>query len=121
MMFRVVDLCGLLAAATDELVTRVEPHSGGLCGARLRLCWADQDAIIGVTESAIQVECGSPASSVSSGETLELTSEQLVELIFGRGASLISDAARELDHRSRRLLEVCFPGENLVFWETDGF
>lgn len=121
MMLRIVDLCSLLAAASEELVGRVEPHSHELLGGTLRICWSDQDAIMRVTESALQVECGSPASATAPAESLELTSAQLVELIFGRGASVLSDATRDLDERARRLLEVCFPGEHFVFWETDSF
>ncbi|MGD8238456.1 MAG: GNAT family N-acetyltransferase [Armatimonadota bacterium] len=112
-MFRVIDLCGLLRAALPELSCRAAPVAEQADGARLRLTWEAQTAVLALDDGELTVT----DSSENARAELDLSSEEIVRLIFGEGAPVLPTMPRQ----AHLLLQALFPGEDLVVWDTDSF
>ena len=113
LMFRIIDLPGLLRAALPELSWRVQGMAEAADGARLRLTWEQQSAVVALAGGKLTVTGGSEDPAAE----LKLSSGELVQLIFGEGAPVI----RTLPKKEYLLLQALFPGEQLVVWDTDSF
>lgn len=114
-MLRVIDLVALLKAAETWL--RERPHRGRSMpgSAVVNLRWDQQVAGLRYENRLLSV-----GPEITGRPVLEMTSAELVQLLFGDGLRGVPKA-RRLPQRERRLLEVVFPGEHFVFWETDAF
>ncbi len=133
LMFRIIDLAGLLQAAVPELSKRAAKAPRGAAGARLRLSWQTQSApgrdasgrpagtvrgaVLALDEGKLKVRGGSE----DAGGQLDLDSAEMVQLIFGRGTAAVQDHLTTVPERERALVEALFPGERLVVWGTDSF
>jgi len=115
LMLRVVDLPGLLKAV--EPCLRERPHRGRSMpgAAAVNLRWQDQSVGLRYDNFLLSV-----VPAMSGRPTLEMNSAELGQLLFGDGLRGVPPA-RRLPPRERRLLEVVFPAEHFVFWETDEF
>jgi predicted N-acetyltransferase YhbS len=115
LMFRIIDLRGLLEAIEPVLRERAHRARELPEGAAINLIW---DRLAASLRYDIElVTIGGP---LPGRPTLELSSADLVQLIFGVGGRQLAPV-RQLPYKERRLLEVMFPGEHFVFWETDAF
>lgn len=114
-MVRVVDLQGLLKAA--ELWLRERPHRARSMppAAAVNLRWEEQVAGLRYDNRLLSV-----VPQMTGRAELDMTADEVVQLLFGDGLRAIPKA-RRLPQRERRLLEAVFPGEHFVFWETDWF
>ena len=117
LMFRIIDLPGLLRAALPELSERSAKAAQKAAGARLRLSWEAEAALLALEMGELNVSEGTEEAAAQ----LELNSAELVQLIFGRGAAAVQEHLAALPDKERALAEALFPGEQLVVWGTDSF
>ncbi len=117
LMFRIVDLQGLLNAALPELSSRVAAVPESAHDARLRLAWDAQSAVLALNDGELAVTDGSEEAAAD----LKLNSAEIIQLIFGEGATAVQEHLSAAPDREQSLARALFPGERIVVWDTDSF
>ncbi len=115
LMFRIVDLRGLLDAIQSLLRERAHRARELPEGAAVNLKCGALEVSLRYDNELVEV-----GNALAGRPSAEVTPAGLAQLLFGGGARRVAPV-RQLPYKERRLLEVAFPGEHFVFWETDAF